>query len=922
MAFPDTQVAAEVDLYLGDTLGWVNVLDAGDVRHSVADSGGGITITRGRPNEGREPDLTQCSLVLNNAGGRYSPRNPASPYYGLLGRNTPIRVRVGDLGAAGAVALSGPAKNPSAVTTPAHASLNTSGDLDIRMWVRLVRWATGDFFELVGRYWAVGTERAWYIDVDAAGRLGLTWSPDGSAAGRISRRALVPVPSVAGGALAVRATLTLATGVVRFYTAASLAGPWVQLGADSSPAGATSVAEAPTAGIELGSFGGLAAAPAAGELYGFELRIGGTLVASPDFTLMQPGQTSLTDAQGRPWSLNSSAVVIDRGARFYGEVSSWPSRWNLAGTDQWVPVDAAGITRRLSQSTAVTSPLRRTLSSIDPAGYLPLEEGTDATRPTPATARPTTATSSQVTYGEESGRLPGSRSVAKLTATSSITTTVTPRPGSSTYSLLVFIKLAQMPAGGDQTYLRVHWSGGTVARWDFQMSGGGYRWVGYDQGGDAVSDHNFNNADNPPDDWLMMYVEWSRSGDTITWQPWVANAGDPAFSTFSWTYTGTLGHPTRVEVVGNSDLQDALLSHLAVDNERIFLSADFAAISTAYAGEKAGERIVRVCGEAGIPITFWGAPDDTAACGPQPIVPLLDALRDAAAADGGILLDARGHRGLHYRTRTSLYNQTPIPLDYTHISAPFEPTDDDDATRNDITVSRPDGASSVAVQLDGPLSVLDPPAGVGRYTTSETLNVATDDQLPDLASWLLHLGTVDEARYPRIRLNLAAKTLAADQALTRQVVLSDTGDVASIDGLPAWLPPGPARVMVQGYTETIDGYDWSIVWNAAPSSPWDVAVVDGEQRVAADGSTLGADLTSSGTSLSLASTTENGPWTTDPTDFPLDIRVGGERVTLSAISGTSSPQTATISARGVNGIQRSWPAGTAVDVWQPAVSAL
>ncbi|MEU4675737.1 hypothetical protein [Micromonospora sp. NPDC023737] len=883
MAFPDDQVATEVDLYLGDTLGWVNVLDAGHVRHSVADSGGGITITRGRPNEGREPDLTQCNLVLNNKGGRYSPRNPNSPYYGLLGRNTPIRVRVGDLGAAGAVALTGPAKTPSAVTTPAHTSLNAAGDLDIRIWVRLVRWATGSVFELVGKYWATGTERGWAIDVDGVGVPALLWSPDGTLASRITRRASEPVVSPDGGPLALRVTLTRATGVVRFYTAPSLAGPWVQLGTDASPAGATSVAASPNAGIELGSFGGLTDQPAAGELYGFELRIGGTLVCSPDFTQMQPGQTALTDAQGRTWTLAGSAVAIDRAARFYGEVSSWPSRWNAAGTDQWVPVDAAGITRRLSQSTAVTSPLRRTLTAVDPAGYLPLEEGTDATRPTPATQRPTTATSTGVTYGEEQGRLPGSRSVAKLTASSSITTTVTPRPGSQEHSLLAFLKLAEMPAGGDQTYLRVYWSGGTVARWDFQMSGGGYRWIGYDGSGDVVSDHNFNNANHPPTDWLIMYVEWSVSGGTVTLHPWVANAGDSTFSNASWTYTGTLGYPTRVEVVGNSDLQDALLSHLAVNDSPILLSADFAAISTAYTGEKAGERIARVCGEAGIPITFWGAPDDTTVCGPQPIVPLLDALRDAAAADGGILLDARGHRGLHYRTRSSLYNQTPIELDYTHLSAPFEPTDDDDATSNDITVTRPDGASSQAVQLDGPLSVLDPPTGVGRYSTSETINVAGDHQLPDLAGWLLHLGTVDEARYPRIRLNLAG-TLADDQALTRQVVLADAGDTAAIGGLPVWLPPGPAGVVVQGYTETIDGYDWSITWNASPSSPWDVATVDGDRRVAADGSALATGL--SGTSLLLGSSLDNGAWTQDPGDFPLDIRVGAERVVSDGLRGS------------------------------------
>ncbi|WP_431888728.1 hypothetical protein [Nocardiopsis alba] len=53
-----------------------------------------ISITRGRADEGQDVDPGKCSFVLNNRDGRYSPRNPRSPYYGLLGRNTPIRLSV------------------------------------------------------------------------------------------------------------------------------------------------------------------------------------------------------------------------------------------------------------------------------------------------------------------------------------------------------------------------------------------------------------------------------------------------------------------------------------------------------------------------------------------------------------------------------------------------------------------------------------------------------------------------------------------------------------------------------------------------------------------------------------------------------------------------------------------------------------
>ncbi|MDG4762378.1 hypothetical protein O7620_31350, partial [Micromonospora sp. WMMD710] len=129
--------------------------------------------------------------------------------------------------------------------------------------------------------------------------------------------------------------------------------------------------------------------------------------------------------------------------------------------------------------------------------------------------------------------------------------------------------------------------------------------------------------------------------------------------------------------------------------------------------------------------------------------------------------------------------------------------------------------------------------------------------------------------------------------------------------------------LVTGYTETVDEWLWQMTFTGAPAQPWDVAEADGEQRAPADGSTLGTGgLSSSGMSFLLTSTAANGVWTTDPSSFPLDVRVGGERLTLSGISGTTSPQTAAISARGVNGAQRAWPAGTEVNVWQPAVAAL
>ena len=134
--------------------------------------------------------------------------------------------------------------------------------------------------------------------------------------------------------------------------------------------------------------------------------------------------------------------------------------------------------------------------------------------------------------------------------------------------------------------------------------------------------------------------------------------------------------------------------------------------------------------------------------------------------------------------------------------------------------------SSARVTLDtGPLSTQAPPLGVGRYTTSQTLNVQTDDQLPYVAGWLLHLGTWDEPRYPAVTVNLAAGPWLTGDACT-----VDVGDLVTISNPPPWLPPGGIRAMVQGYTEILGVFEWEITYNCTPSGPWDVGELGSTTR--------------------------------------------------------------------------------------------
>lgn len=882
-----TAISPTVELYLG-SLGWTVITSK--TRQEAASSGGGTTIVRGRANGAAVSEPGSATAVIDNRDGRFSPRNPNSEYYGLLGRNTPIRIRLPEADPGTAVALPGRITATGSgglrVTTPDHASLDITGDIDIRFWGRHPgHWSTPNGMLLAGKFGA-SSDQSWFLSVGPDRRPRFAWSSNGtSTAGQFWQGSALT--SGVGGELAVRVTLDVDNGAggwtLRFYQASTLAGTWTQVGVDITAAGVTSIYSGASS-VEIGGESSVSGDAFNGELYGFELRngIAGTVVASPDFTAMEVGDTVLTDAQGRVYTLDAGALVVDRGARFYGEVSSWPARWNLPGTDVWVPITAAGITRRLGQgSSPVRSPLYRTFLATAPAAYLPLEEGSAATAPASAAEGVEFGEATEVSFGADTS-LGGATSTVKMNSTSSRIATSVVQRSSTIWAWFLVFKLPAIPAGGYLTFARVYMVGGTVATWDMQVSSGGYKWVGTDAWGVTVASQSYAFSSVEPDGWVAMATQLQQVGVDVQWGPVFHQVGSTSFfgGYASFSYTGTIGWPVSVELLGNTYTANGLFGHLVVNSATIpLLASTFAAVSTGYPGETAGQRIYRLCQEAGVPVIMQGAPVYTEPMGPQGGGTLLDLLREAEAVDGGILTESRGQLGLQYRSRVSLYNQTPLQLSYAagHISPPFEPVDDDQGTRNDVTVKRDGGGSYRAVQDTGPLSTQDSPDGVGRYDTSVTLALNTDAQTLDHAWWRLHLGTVDEARWPRIGINLLAPAWQADPDLTQQAALVDTGDLVTVDDLPAWVPPGPAEALVQGYTETIDSFRWEITWAAQPGTPWRVfTVADGDYgRVDTGGSELASSATSSATSLSVA-TTEGPIWTPDPDDWPFDVNVAGE----------------------------------------------
>lgn len=880
LSFPQVALDTRIDLLVGGT--WTTITP--DVYTKDP-----ISISRGRSDEGARTDATSCRLTLKNLDGKYSPRNPISPYYGLIGRNTPLRVSV----PADATHLLVDGSGTSEISTPDSALLSITGDFDVRIEVALDFWQ-GDQ-NLCGKYRALANDRSWALRAATGGFLELRTSQDGATYAAAFSTVAVPTPAT--GRLALRATMDVNNGAagntVTFYTAPTIGGTWTQLGAPVVTAGVVTIFDS-AAPVEVGDITDLNE-PMTGSVYAFQLYSGiaGTIRANPNLTIQTPGATTFADTAGTPntWTVSSTASISDRDYRAHVEVSSWPPKWGTSGKIVRVPIEAAGILRRLGQGAApLRSPLYRglvTLAAVKPVAYWPAEDEAGATVLASGLAGGSPMSISGSSDLASDSSFVASKPLPRINA-ATWTGSVASYTNTTNYHQTRF--LLSIPAAGTTNgavIARVLMTG-TAARFDLVYS-------------TAVGGAVGMNAYAPDGTLLVASVvsaagdgyngDLSRFGMSIQQIGADVQFGMESTSVGSGSGGGSLdivvgrtcGLVRRVIVNPNGNMGASVYGHISVGTDGGTI-VDLASEVAAYNGETAGRRIQRLCTEEGIAFKTVGNLADSAAMGPQTSSTLLNLLADAAAADMGVLFEPRSVLGLGYRTRASLYNQpVKLALDYAtpgHVAPPLDPVDDDLATRNDITVSRTGGSSARAVLETGPLSIEDPQdGGAGLYATATTVNVATDTQLPDLAGWSLHLGTWDETRYPSVHVNLLRAA-----ALIPSASRLDVGDRLTISNPPDWLPPDQIDLLGQGFTEVLKPFGWDIITNCSPGGPWLVGVVDDSVygRADTDGSSLAAAVTNTATTFPVQSVADGPLWTTDPAEYPFDLRLGGETVTATA----------------------------------------
>ena len=937
VAFPQAPLGIGCDLFLNNA--WV---DTSAYAYQRTGTNPPIGLTRGKPNESSGVTPADARWEWKNTDGRFSPKNPVGPYYKQLIRNTPVRFSVGAL--ANHLRLESSSASSSSIASNSRISI--TGSVEIRMALRLTDWSS---CILAARY--DNTQPSWYFLISNTGILNFSWFDSG---GTIhGNNATIPLPYTSGD-MALRVTMDATTGNIAFYTSTTIDGTYTQLGATvnglATP-GATTI-RAGNAPLLVGNSSNTTFGIPNEQMYGrvYEFRmyngIGGTVVADGIFAAQNPGGTTWVDTPGNTWVVNGGAEISGRDYRWHGQMSSQPPTWDKTANDMYVAAEAGGPLRLIGQASngPLASPMYRSATTqtgtLLPVAYWPMEDGKTATAFGPAIGpnplswfgppNPNLASNSDFI---------GSAPLSTLNNTST-QGAIQPYNGApwnangTTWSIQWLMEVKTLPASGSMTFFQINVSSGAAS----------YIAVGIDSSGNMIMnvyDANVNiiaslgpisygNIQQP----TLWSVTAAPSGSNVNIAlssiPVGASVGLTASATTS--STGHAGYASYLYVTPFGGFSDMVFGHILVQVPVVSIFNLIGPLN-AWNGEQAGVRFRRLCNENGWPARILGASATSALMGPQSMDTFQNLLEECETADRGEMFECRQVLGLGYRTLASITNQTPaLSISYTTatISGAGEsdasglaPTYDDLLTNNDYTVIQGNNqrtGSSYRAQLnDGSeLSV----SVAGDYQESPTINVSLATQLPDLANWLVHMGTVNEARWANIPFNLGRAALASS---IPNLMAMEIGDAISISSIPTTVSYDPVGQIAIGFTEDLGAYYWWIQTNNAPSSPYQTGVFDDATygRADTDGSTLTSAITSSATSFQVTTTDTTKPvWTQNASDFPFDINIGGERMTVSNITSATSPQTFTISARSVNGVVKAHLAGDDVRLWSPPIYAL
>lgn len=896
-----------------------------------------VSVTRGLSSESAsDAEPTTSSVTLDSRDHKYAPRNPSSVLFGKIGRNTPFRWGYNE----GGPWLASDGTGTSGLTTPDQAAFDVS-DLDVRVDIALDSWETQQ--ALFARYTASGDNRAWGVYLAGTGQLALVWSPTGTSS-TTTEFSDVNTPLVAynGQRMALRVTLDVSNtdGVyeIRFYTGRTVDDEEWNLLGDPILGGAATTLPAVNSRIEFGDFSGLVLNAMTGKGYAMKLlsSIGGATAMTMSTSDGVAGGSSFV-SNGLTWTLNTGVTLSNKHIRMVGEIPSWPPTRDLSGNNTVVDIEPTDLTRRMDAGTKpVDSALLRFIKANGPIECWPLTD------------------SANVTTGKS---MNGSANMQVNLEFG------TAQPSWGGGSLAEWIEpVVAFPTSTDGTMrASTPRNAGAASGWTVDFFFAGKQYADF-----LIADHGDLSDADPRIGW---FIEMDQTTDQITLL--TSSVGDTGSSqtlqstiTTAGVFDGSVHHIrlTTVTTGSNADFEIFIdgvsrdtgtatgygseavryvqpgwfLGSVTQDPPSIGYitywgssgvpsASGMYEAAAGYPGERAGTRIARIATEAGYVATVAGETSYQRRMGVQSMKTLLELFNEANKTNFGYFVGARDRLEVIHRGQSTLWNQPPgITLDFSAglISAPFKPVDDDKLTENDVTVKREFGAYPARQVLEeGTLSVQDFPDGVGRYDKDHTYSLYEDSQADQVAYMRLHLGTYDGVRYTRITLDLANTRV---NAMLDDILRLDVGDKIRLTDVPSDHGPDDVDVLIQGYTEEAGPKEWKITFNCIPGDPWNAAVVESSTygRVDTAGCQLNEALDSSETGVDVLTTAEYR-WVdsaTYPSDFPFDVRTGGEVMRVTACTGTGLSQTFTVT-RGINGVTKSHATGQDIRLANPVYVA-
>lgn len=344
-------------------------------------------------------------------------------------------------------------------------------------------------------------------------------------------------------------------------------------------------------------------------------------------------------------------------------------------------------------------------------------------------------------------------------------------------------------------------------------------------------------------------------------------------------------------------------------------SSHYKAGWTGFAGESTDQRVARIARYAGIPIPLISLPTDSsyggfmqrynpiqgpwtnlavgahlvgtqAVAGRQP----LDIMLEAARTEGMPLYENRSGY-LEMQASTTRQNTTPAwTIDVHDLDPSTRLANDFTYTTNEMTISPNGQASQTVIGAAGSPGRL----SQARFDVCDG-SQATASVSP-IEAQSLGLGIIQLRANPGPRLAPLAIEAASTALLPGYgaawydaLLASEISTPVRVANAPVALGGGNYDVLLEGWTETITEGGHLFAFNVSPIQGPTYQLDDPILgRLDTDGTTLTGALNTVATTFTVAlATTTSAAWTTAASDFPFDVLVDAEQMTVSAVAPVS-----------------------------------